>query len=481
MTPFNALPSSAIIAALRKSRAWITAGALLALVAGFAFFGTGPTHAQGEDSDYVDVGLVLEYPSATSGRFLHMTVMNHGTRTAYDVEVVVEILYPESSSLFSAAPAVPVGHASLENDGYSLRWTIPELKGLTRVEDVSAQIRSTTYDENNVAIFDKSLDPHEVFGEVTTASFESDLRKDNNTDGLWFVATALNANTNREEGAYSINSVSVDEPNPSPGDIVNFTIVADMDSDIDNKIAIKLTNGLAVDEDANADPPRVVSLDPIPTDHSPGSYSNRVITFGKRKLDDQLLTHSATLPVRVASDAIVNEQCLTATITGLPAPGAGPYNDDISDNVATVCLGDPVEPFASGQVDALTVYPCVGDTDAPCDSTDDIRVRAAHPASGTPLTSGAAVFWLEPLKARIYDGHTNTSNELQSVNDGTTISWQTAVSAGRTYTGGGNVWCRTLLLQNSLHRNNWLGRPHLRDCGPGCGRKQPATGKGVLA
>ena len=51
------------------------------------------------------------------------------------------------------------------------------------------------------------------------------------------------------------------------------------------------------------------------------------------------LGHSVTLPVTVSSNAVVNEQCLTATITGNPPPGTGPYDDDISDNVAKVCLG----------------------------------------------------------------------------------------------------------------------------------------------
>ena len=66
-----------------------------------------------------------------------------------------------------------------------------------------------------------------------------------------------------------------------------------------------------------------------------------------------------TLPVTVASDAVVNEQCLTATLTGNPPPGTGPRDDDISDNVAKVCLGDqPAEPILAGEVETFTVYDC---------------------------------------------------------------------------------------------------------------------------
>ena len=86
--------------------------------------------------------------------------------------------------------------------------------------------------------------------------------------------------------------------------------------------------------------------------------------------------HSVTLPVRVKSNAVVNEQCVTATVTGNPPPGPDPYADDITDNVAELCLGPLSSPRPSSQVDEINIYPCVGNTDSPCDSTDDVRVRA---------------------------------------------------------------------------------------------------------
>ena len=435
MTPFNALPSPAIVAALRKSPAWITAAALLALVAGFAFFGAGPANAQGGDNDHVDVALDLEWPVQDgSARDLSITVMNHGARIAYDVEVVVDIVYPENSSRFTTHLNMPVGSASLENNKHRLRWTIPELGGQERETADQVQI----IDSDNSLGFDNVLVSHEFFGKVTTSSFESDLRKGNNTDRIWFNVISPSTRTSRPaKGVYWIDSVSVDAPHPSPGDIVNFTIDIQPGIQIDGKVAIELTDGLAVDEDATANPPRAISIVPVPSTVTAPTYSNGVITIGTRPADDILTTFSATIPVKVASEAIVNEQCLTATITGSPPPGAGPYNDDVSDNVGKVCLGDPAEPFSSGQVDAFTVYPCVGVTEAPCDSTDDLRVRAAHPAAGdAPLTSGAAVFWLDPSRASNYDGHVNTSNVLQSVNNGNTVSWQTAVTAGNAYTAG---------------------------------------------
>ena len=144
----------------------------------------------------------------------------------------------------------------------------------------------------------------------------------------------------------------------------------------------------------------------------------------------------ATIPVRVASTAVVNQQCLTATISGTPPPGAGPFNDDVTDNEQTLCLREPVDPFSTGQVDAFTIYPCVGISDPPCDNPDDIKVRDATTSHSTPLSSNSAVFRIDPLTSRTYDGHPNPSKVLQSVNDGNIVSWQTAVNPSSNYTGG---------------------------------------------
>ena len=196
---------------------------LLAVVVGLAIFGAGSAQAQGGDNDHVDVAVILEYPDRSgSFRNINIIVMNHGARTAYDVEVVVHIVYPEDTSYFSSVLEAPLGSVSLENDGYSYRWSIPELGGLQREMIEGKRIIAADTDQG----FDNSGYPHELVGEVTTSSFESDLHKENNTDRIWFHTSGLN-NTSQTKGLYSIDSVSVDEPNPSPGDIVNFTIAGD--------------------------------------------------------------------------------------------------------------------------------------------------------------------------------------------------------------------------------------------------------------
>ena len=127
----------------------------------------------------------------------------------------------------------------------------------------------------------------------------------------------------------------------------------------------------------------------------------------------------------MANTATVNEQCLTATLTGNPPPGVGPGDDDISDNVAELCLDRQDTLYLnSADIREFTSHPCVGNTDWPCSSTDDIRVRAVDKTFDPPLPVVAETPVIQvPDKARIreYDGDTN------SVNSEDVVSWQTPV------------------------------------------------------
>ena len=394
-----------------KFRGWlISIVVVLAPLAG-AFLDECSAYAQEEEQlEYVDLALMLEAPVTDdpSTRNFNVIVANHGARTAYDVEVVVNVVYPENSSYFALAPGLPAGSASLENDRKTFRWTIPALGGLQRVETgfrtfytTSLTVRSRENFQGNL-VFDKGLDPHEFFGEVTTSSFESDLHKRNNKARIWStgVRSGPDYRFSQKQGLYSVDSVSVDERHPSAGDIVNFTIDATiLNTNIDIEVAIALTDGLAVDVDSSATPARAISYELDPSTSAPPSYSDGVFTIGTRSRDERISRLSATLPVRVATstDVVVNEQCLTATITGTPPPGGGPLNDDISDNVAKACLGEPPDGkvvFSDGKADLWVLYPCVGATSTPCDDTDSV-VLAVNGLSAA-IDSGAPYSVFEP-------------------------------------------------------------------------------------
>ena len=404
-----------------KLQIWLAAIVVVVAALGGAFLDEPVARAQGGENDYVDVGLALDYPVQTFDtrrRYVNVIVMNHGARTAYDVEVVVDIEYPEDSSYWVAAydgyasyndgvEGVPVGSMSLENDGYSFRWTIPALGGLQR-EEVIVQVSNAVYDQHGALITDKILDNHEFFGEVTTSSFESDLHKGNNTDRIWYeVHNAANRWSRQAKGHYLIANISVDKPNPSQGDIVNFTLrIGDYFGNIDTKVVIELTDGLAFGG--------TISYVTDPTGRPSPSDSNGVVTIGTRKAGEHIEELTAIVPIRVKSNAVVNEQCLTATITGNPPTGAGPFNDDISNNVAKLCLGAaPAREqvvLSSGTVDLFTWYGCIGQTAAPCNENDSLELVAtgdAAPELGTTSQPSQTVVHMPDAASRTEDADGN--------------------------------------------------------------------------
>ncbi len=390
---------------------------LVAVVAACAaltgtFLGEPMAYGQGAVGDYVDLGLVLEAPldaQAFGSHDLNIVVVNNGTRAAYDVEVVVDVEYPSESG-FTNLPEVPVGSASL--DGTSLRWTIPALGGLQR-EAISARVTHRLIDPSNVTIYDNSSDPHELFGEVTTESFDSN--PENNTARIWsynFNPTSTHQFV-QVTGNYSVN-VSVDELSPSPGDDLNFKITANKEDLrrygklplIDLKVDVELTDGLTV-----TGTPSYATEGVLPVPDSVEGYSNGVFTIGTTKSGESR-SISVTLPITVAANAAGSEQCLTAKLTGNPPPGTGRFDDDISDNMAKVCVGAAPAGeqvvLSDGTVDLFTWHPCVGDSQAPCREQDSLELVVAGdmaPEFGTKFQPSQVVVHVPDPDGRTVDAN----------------------------------------------------------------------------
>lgn len=447
------------------------AAVLCLMLAADTWPGPDPASAQGGDEEYVDVAMALEFRNDNDppqnyqvfGPDLTVVVMNHGTITAYDVEVVVDIVYPKNTIALALPRDVPIGRVATERPtpagtdshsdgaGYSLRWTIPVLPGLA-YEIIKVDVITNDFDITqipNVELFDEDQSPLDFYGAVTTSSF--DLHQGNNTDRIWAGATNTTFGRHAQvEPDYSILSVSVDERHPSPGDLVSFTFVADAAKtvNINSQVAIGLTDGLAVDVDPDATPAREITTELTKANDfgetpAPVSYNDGVFTIGTRRHNESIGTLTATLPVRVAGDAVVNEECITVTITGNPPPGAGRYYDDPSDNMAELCLGDqPVEPLMNSQVAHFNLYSCVDNTNAPCGSADDVRVRAVM--TDVPTDVPIDVF-LEPGRVFIHvPDHANRKYDSSSysVNAGTKVSWQVPVlwaEDSSTHTGWTNL------------------------------------------
>ncbi len=344
-----------------------------------------PAAAQGERDYYVDVGLILEVPRTVSGGVsydLDIIVTNAGSGTAYDVEVVVEVISPDKSYLHYPPLEMPTtGQVFFSSDRRTLRWVIPELGELQRVES-TARVRHSEYGTGGITIFENVDHPHELFGRVTTPSFESDLHMGNNTSRVWsYNYRGSNQDGFIQAGGNYAVEVSTSEWFPTPGSITNFTVTTDRSQHvfpgtptppIDLKVDIELTEGLSV-----AGAPTYTS-GALGTSTVPSSvnYSNGVFTVGTLKKGDPV-RNSLTLPVRLARGATASEQCLTATLTGNPPPGIGPDDDAISNNVARACLGVPPDRtvvFNSGETGLPTWYNCVGRTTYPCSAADSVEI-----------------------------------------------------------------------------------------------------------
>ena len=78
----------------------IAIAAIFAALAGSALLEGHVAHAQGEERRYVDVGISLEAHdniSAILSQDFKIIVVNQGSGTAYDVEVVVDVVSPDKS------------------------------------------------------------------------------------------------------------------------------------------------------------------------------------------------------------------------------------------------------------------------------------------------------------------------------------------------------------------------------------------------
>ena len=403
-----------------------------------AFLGEPLAHAQGDDNDYVDVGLILEVPAeaitgANLRRKLNIIVVNHGSRTAYDVEVVVKIEYPEDSSYFLAPSdyhiiadllEIPVGSVSQGEDRYSLRWSIPTLEGGVR-ETLGALVMHKALTRDAPETFDNASYVHGHYGEVTTSSFESDLHKGNNTHRVWSYRTSPTGSIFYQVGGNYSVAVLVDDPAPSPGDTVTFTIKTDRADPypdvtgasippIDLKVDIELADGLSVTGSPTYRPSN--KADSV-------EYSNGVFNIGTLKAGEPI-ENEVDLPITVAANAAGNRQCLTATLTGSPPPGSGPYDDQISDNVAELCLGPAPAGeqvvLDDGDVDLFTWYDCVGKTTAPCNDSDSLALVVA----GDAAPEFGTVFQPSQVIIHIPD---EGGRSISSASDSTALVWSTGV------------------------------------------------------
>ena len=327
-------------------------------------------HAQDEEQ-YVDLAVEMEVKDdvAQTNSKTYLRVSNLGNLTAYDVEVEVRQTCPGGGCPPLHLDLLPIGTATVAlftgvpNGQFT--WHIPEFPPNTRYV---AELGHPSSDSPN-RVFEYSATAN------ATGSFEQRDLLHNNSARVWEVY-GPSSKAGPARGNYSLD-VSVDERRPSTGDTVNFSVLVERASGLalfaEGCVNVWLTSGLTAGT-ATFEPTTDRSFD-TSTSRSCGGTDEATGVF---KLPD---THSdrtstMTLPVTVNSNVTVEEQCLTAEIFATPPPGRGQYPDDPSDNLVKICLGEltSVAVIRTDPVDLLDLYPCVGETNYPCDSTDTVEL-----------------------------------------------------------------------------------------------------------
>ncbi len=402
-------------------RFWLPLFFLGALLGG-AVAGPGTVQAQGHPADLAVSIAVPAAPDSHGVSGPTITLTNRGSDPVYAVEVVIEA---DNISLDPALiipvpreiPIPPIGRVVLRDA--KLIWSIAWLPGRS-VYAYHVLPASTT--------------GIRVVQYVATVSSPRVLEPQNNNRAeVWQVRIDVLKRIPAVPD-YAV-SVAVDDHFPQPGESVTFTIEgristagatpADDDNTLRNaQVAIPLPAGLTYSSDVA---PAGTSYDP-----STGIWTidaGGIWTVNERRIrpPPKIIARTLTLTLTATRDAdtVLTEQCVTAELSAKPPEPIG----QTADNRAKLCLGAAPHLFQSGRVDTFTTYPCVGDTDAPCDATDDVRVRAVDQTRSPPriLLPGTTVIQVQEKPARTYDGHTHNGN-LQSVNDATTVSWQTIIA-----------------------------------------------------
>ncbi len=381
-------------------RLFISLLALVGVALSGAVAGPGTAHAQGSDIDLaVSIALQNNVQNPT------ITVANYGSDNAYHVQIVMKV---GGITLGSTLTSPTTGTVALHptDSTTTLIWSIPRMLG----NGIKYEYILNTASSTSITVIQYTAT---VFNDVF---LEPEASRHNNHTEAWQIRLP-SAETRTPTPDYAIEA-TVDNPFPQSQGSVTFTVVAknevttgDAGHLSDAQVTISLPAGLTYTSHT------------APTGTSYNS-STGIWTIGDWQL--AAATHSLTLTATLAADAVLNKQCVTAELSAKPPEPI----DKTVDNRSTVCLGENDEPvlFQSGEVDTFTIYPCVERTAYPCGSTDDVRVRVVDKTTPQErvLSPDMVFIHVQDVAGRIFDGHTNSGNVLQSVNSVTTISWQTS-------------------------------------------------------
>ena len=396
-----------------------------------AVSGLGP--AQAQDRGYVDLAVTIDGLAGSALAYVGFEVLlyNNGKQTAYDVVVHAEVTNPIGAGRPEASGSY---EGVVEDDpdrAKGVIWRIDEVPGFSQH---TLDLRVAPFGGNGVK---------EYKANVSSASYEPDHRKDDNSDTAWQDVNRQSAS--KLAGRYGV-TVAVSDRFPVAGNPFDFTVtVHKITGFYEGCVNIGLTPGLTGGTETFDPDDHGMSYTSGGRCDAGGSGAVSG-TFNVGESDFAVPEYTMTLPVTVTGGATVNEQCLTAEVFAIPP--VGPLSDgydDPADNRVEYCLGHPpVEVFDHGEVRTWTVFSCKEGVAANmCDASDDVDVRVlatvvdadggSHTHGGSEgyrvLDNATALIHVKDVPGRVFDSHSG------SITGARTVSWQTASDVHANFTG----------------------------------------------
>ncbi|MXZ90503.1 MAG: hypothetical protein F4W95_02765 [Chloroflexi bacterium] len=348
-----------------SSISWLCTVVLVALLMAIPAGTFVPTTADAQGSG-VDLAVSFKKdPGSANGIFLD--VYNHGDVTAEGVRVVIELRganLDANNNADSSPVDLPVGKlVPVAGAPQQAVWEVGRLAPGSgyRIPHIPPIIDNTNRPSSSPAF------------DYYVATVSNDAPEE--------LHHALRNNrasyiTKRGQGIswYATDAVVEAIANDFGGSDVSFTITARNDAvgplsvQLGTVVNVRLTSGLTYSEHTitHTNDRGGVSTD-TDTDYDSNSGQWDIGDFDPVSSQE---SYRLTLTATVAADAVREEQCLTAEISGIGPEFVGTNGSSSqANNVAITCLGFPA--VSDGELSLFAWYDCIGETGYPCDSANN--------------------------------------------------------------------------------------------------------------
>ena len=372
---------------------------LTALAAVFAF--SAP--AQAQDDSYVD--LSVEVVSDYSHSF---TARNHGTATAYDVTMDIELADQAIALTLAGEERRSVEFE--QKSGTSCSGNIP---GTTCINGTFPVGTLAPGEEKSFYIIPK-LAPGLPCCPIVTTNWtvpawavvksgvpeEDEHFKADNSAVSWISVDGRDdpGSNGAARSTYWLEA-SVDDLLPEAGDTVKFTFrpltgFSGREHITGAIVRLKLDNGMGTP----------TATPPTDTTFAAATGLTRTWDWDIGELQHFPMEVSTTLDNPLPAGVAVSDLCLTAELTARPDNRG--FSDRAAYTTAEFCLReDPVTLLQNGETDLFTIYPCVGVTTYLCSSSDTVEmvVNGDQAARAAGINRDEALFDLDNVAVKVND------------------------------------------------------------------------------